>query len=191
MVISRQENHEENLEVENYKFERVQNFKYMSVTINGKNKNHEEIKIRLTAANKCYNGVTSILKLKQVSFKSKITIYRVIIRPVLLYACETWPTTKGDEEKLATLERRILRRIFEPKINNTTRQYEKRNNIEIQQLYKEPQIVAVLKYRRMSWAGHVWRSNGLMKQVLEWKPQGGQEHLPGRNNGGLTRWRRI
>ncbi|VVC46515.1 Hypothetical protein CINCED_3A024067, partial [Cinara cedri] len=186
-----QENHEENLEVENYKFERVQNFKYMSVTINGKNKNHDEIKIRLTAANKCYNGVTTILKLKQVSFKSKITIDRVIIGPVLLYACETWPTTKGDEDKLATLERRILRRIFEPKINNTTRQYEKRNNIEIQQLYKEPEIVAVLKNRRLAWAGHVWMLNGLMKEVLEWKPQGGQDHLAGRNNGGLTRGRRI
>ncbi|VVC40879.1 Hypothetical protein CINCED_3A003920 [Cinara cedri] len=53
-----------------------------------------------------------------------------------------------------------------------TRQYEKRNNIEIQQLYKEPDIVAVLKNRRMAWAGHVWRSNGLMKEVLKWKPQG-------------------
>jgi len=53
-----------------------------------------------------------------------------------------------------------------------TQQYEKRNNIEIQQLYKEPDIVAVLKNRRMAWAGHVWRSNGLMKEVLKWKPQG-------------------
>ncbi|KAL4152688.1 hypothetical protein QTP88_000521 [Uroleucon formosanum] len=172
MVISRRENHEENLEVENYKFERVQNFKYLGVTINSKNNNHDEIKIRLTAANKCYYGVTSILKSKQVSLKSKITIYKVIIRPVLLYACETWPTTKGDEDKLAILERRILRRIFGPKINNMTQQYEKRNNIEIQQLYKEPDIVAVLKNRRMAWAGHVWRSNGLMKEVLKWKPQG-------------------
>ena len=53
-----------------------------------------------------------------------------------------------------------------------TQQYEKRNNIEIQQLYKEPNIVAVLKNRRMAWAGHVWRTNGLMKEVLKWKPQG-------------------
>jgi len=89
MVISRRENHEENLEVENYKFERVQNFKYLGVTINNKNNNHDEINIRLTAANKCYYGVTSILKSKQVSLKPKITIYKVIIGPVFLYACET------------------------------------------------------------------------------------------------------
>jgi len=83
MVISRRENHEENLEVENYKFERIHNFKYLGVTINSKNNNHDEIKIRVTTANKCYYGVTSILELKQVSIKSKITIYKVIIRPVL------------------------------------------------------------------------------------------------------------
>ncbi|VVC39984.1 Hypothetical protein CINCED_3A016140 [Cinara cedri] len=62
--------------------------------------------------------------------------------------------------------------LRQEKINNMTRQYEKRNNIEIQQLYKEPDIVAVLKNRRMTWAGHIWRSNGLMKEVLKWKPQG-------------------
>ncbi|KAF0746237.1 Craniofacial development protein 2 [Aphis craccivora] len=54
IVISRRENHEENLEVDNYKFERVHHFKYLDVTINSKNNNHDEIKTRLTAANKCY-----------------------------------------------------------------------------------------------------------------------------------------
>jgi hypothetical protein len=34
-------------------------------------------------------------------------------------------------------------------MSGSTQQYEKRINIEIQQLYKEPDIVAVLKYRRM------------------------------------------
>ena len=133
--------------------ERIHNFKYLEITINSKN-NHDEIKIRATAANKCYYGVTKILKSKQVSINSKITIYKVIIRPVILYDCETWITTKGDKDKLAIFERRILRRIFEPKINNITQQYEKRSNIEIQQLYKEPDIEAVFKYRRMAWTGH-------------------------------------
>jgi len=68
-----------------------------------------------------------------------------------LYAFETWSITKGEEDKLAILERRI----FGPKINNVTQQYEKRSNIEIWQLYKEPDIIAVLKNRRMAWAGHV------------------------------------
>lgn len=45
--------------------------------------------------------------------------------------------------------------MFGPKIKNITQQYEIRSNIDIQQLHKEPEIVALLKYRRMTWAGHV------------------------------------
>lgn len=51
---------------------------------------------------------------KQVSLKSKTTIYKVIIKPVLLYVFHTWPT-KGNEEKIAVLESRLLRRIYRPK----------------------------------------------------------------------------
>jgi len=46
-----------------------------------------------------------------------------------LYTCETWPTTKGDKDKLAIFERRI----FGPKINNITQLYEKRSNIRPKQ----------------------------------------------------------
>jgi hypothetical protein len=69
------------------------------------------------------------------------------------------------------LERRVLRRIFGLKINDITKKYEKRSNIEMLQLDKEPDII-VLKYRRMACANHVWRSNNLMKAVLKWKPWG-------------------
>lgn len=45
--------------------------------------------------------------------------------------------------------------------------------IEIQQLCKEPDIVAVLKYRRMIWASHLWRSViSLMNMELKWKHHG-------------------
>jgi hypothetical protein len=104
MVISRRENQGETLEIENYKFERILNFKYLSFTINSKYNNPDEIKIRITATNELYYGVTSILKSKQVSIKSKIILYRIIIRSVILYVCETWIKTKGDEDKIAIFE---------------------------------------------------------------------------------------
>lgn len=64
MVISRRENHEDHLEIENYKCEKVHSFKYLGVTISSKNNNHEKIKIRTTTTNKWYYGLTNILKLK-------------------------------------------------------------------------------------------------------------------------------
>jgi len=44
--------------------------------------------------------------------------------------------------------------------------------MEIQQLYKEPDIVAALKYRRMAWAGHVWRSNSLVENGFKMETPG-------------------
>lgn len=52
-------------------------------------------------------------------------MYKVAIRPVLLYAYETRPTTKRNEDKIAIFERKILRRIiFGSKINNITQNIE-------------------------------------------------------------------
>jgi hypothetical protein len=35
--------------------------------------------------------------------------------PVVLYGCETWSLTLGEEHRLRVLENRVLRRIFGPK----------------------------------------------------------------------------
>lgn len=75
-------------------------------------------------------------------------MYKAVNKPVLLF--ETWPATKGDEENLSGLERKILRRIYGPEINNITQQYEIRSNMELRQLYKKPDIEAVIRYKRMA-----------------------------------------
>lgn len=53
----------------NYFFESVHSFKYLGATINSINNNHEEIKIRTTAINKCYYSLANIFKSKQGSLK--------------------------------------------------------------------------------------------------------------------------
>lgn len=42
-----------NLKVENNEFEQVKEFKYLGVTLNNKIIMHEEINVRLNAANRC------------------------------------------------------------------------------------------------------------------------------------------
>lgn len=63
--------------------------------------------------------------------KIETAIIRVLVMPVILYAYETWPTSKEDEKKLAVLERKFLRRIF---ASNKNGQYEIRWNNEIKEL---------------------------------------------------------
>jgi len=58
------------------------------------------------------------------------------------------------------LESRLLRRTFGPKRGEVTGEWRKVYNEEINDLYSSPNIVRVIKSRRMRWAGHVARMGG-------------------------------
>ena len=52
-------------------------------------------------------------------------------------------------------ENRVLRRMFGPQRDEVTRKWRKLHNEELNNLYSSPNIVWVIKSRRMKWAGHV------------------------------------
>ena len=54
-------------------------------------------------------------------------------------------------------ENRVLRRIFGPKRDGLTREWEKLHNEELNVLYSSPNILRVIKSRRMGWEGYVAR----------------------------------
>ena len=54
-------------------------------------------------------------------------------------------------------ENRVLRRVFGPNRDEVTGEWRKLHNEELSDLYSLPNIVRVVKSRRMRWAGHVAR----------------------------------
>ena len=88
----------------------------------------------------------------------KIKIYRIIILPVLLYGCEASSLTLREERKLRVFENMVLRRIFGPRRDEVTGEWRRLHNEELNDLYCSPNIVRVIKSRRMRWAGHVERT---------------------------------
>jgi hypothetical protein len=85
----------------------------------------------------------------------KIKIYKTVILPVVLYGCETWSLTLGEEHTLRVFENRVLK-IFGPKMEEDG-SWRKLHNDELHSLYSSPNIIRVIKSRRMRWAGHVAR----------------------------------
>jgi len=74
-----------------------------------------------------------------------------------MYGCETWSLTLWEERKLRVFENRALRRIFGPKREEVTGEWRRLHNAELNDLYSSPNIVRVIKSRRMRWVGHVAR----------------------------------
>jgi hypothetical protein len=99
----------------------------------------------------------------------KIKIHKTVILPVVLYGCETWSLTLREEHRLRVFENRVLKRIFGPK-REEDGSWRKLHNDELHSLYSSPNIVRVIKSRRMRWAGHV-EGRGVYR-VLVWKPEG-------------------
>jgi hypothetical protein len=84
----------------------------------------------------------------------KIKIYKTVILPVVLYGCETWSLTLGEEHRLRIFENRVLRKIFGPK-KEEDGSWVKLHNDELHRPYSSPNTVSVIQLRRMKWAGHV------------------------------------
>jgi hypothetical protein len=101
------------LQIGGYIFEGVEDFKYLGANLSITNDNHEEIKKTYDIRQK--NVFTpSQGYWGQSYYKKKIkrTIFLHGTRPMIMYACETWPTTQEDENRLAIMERKFLRKIY-------------------------------------------------------------------------------
>jgi hypothetical protein len=60
----------------------------------------------------------------------------------------------GEEYRLRVFENRVLTKIFGPK-REEDGSWRKPHNDKLHDLYSSPNIVRVIKLRRMRWAGHV------------------------------------
>jgi hypothetical protein len=65
--------------------------------------------------------------------------------------------TLREERKLRVFENMVLRRIFGPRSDEVTGDWRKLHNEELNNLYSSPNIVRLIKSRRMRWAGYVSR----------------------------------
>jgi hypothetical protein len=65
--------------------------------------------------------------------------------------------TLREECRLRVFENKVLRRILGPKRDEVTGEWRRLRNKDLYALYSSPNIIRVIKSRRLRWAGHVVR----------------------------------
>jgi hypothetical protein len=115
-LLSRHRNVGQNrdIKIANRSFGNASQFRYLGTTVSNQNLIQEKNKGRLNSGSACYHSVQNLLSSRLLSKNVKITIYKNIILPVVLYGCETWSLTLREEDRLRVFEKRVLRRIFGP-----------------------------------------------------------------------------
>ena len=162
------------MRIDNNTFERLEDFTYLGTTLIYQNSFAEEIKSRLRSGNACYHSVQNLLFSRLLSKNLKIKIYKIITLHVVLYGCEIWSLTFREERKLRVFENMVLRRIFGPRRDEVMGEWRRLHNEELNDLYCSPNILRVIKSRRMRLAGHVAHMGeemGVYKALLG-KPEG-------------------
>jgi len=98
-------------------------------------------------------------------------MYKSIIRPTVTYGCETWAMTVTEQNRLLVFERRVLRKIYGPTLDNDGT-WRIKTNEELEILIKRKNIVKFIKSQRLRRAAHVIRmdTKRIVKKVTECEP---------------------
>jgi hypothetical protein len=94
--------------------------------------------------------------------------------PVVLYSRGTWSLTLREECRLRVFENKVLGRILGLKRDEVTGEWRRLHNKELYALETSPNIIRVIKSKRLRWAGHVARMGerrGAYRVLVE-KPEG-------------------
>jgi hypothetical protein len=108
---------------------------------------------------------------KLVSRKSKLKLYWSIIRPTVIYGCETCVLMESIMQRLLVFERKILRKIFGPTKEKNSN-WRIKTNKELNEMIKHRNIINCVKAQRLSWFGHINRmpETSIVKKIYKWKP---------------------
>ena len=174
LKVSRQGSEIGNMACAGMILEGVEEFRYLGTIITSENRVEDEVKNRIAAGARCLWALNDIFKSRNLSRTTKLTTYITIIRPILLYGCETWRLTKELERKLLVFENGVMRRIWGPIFDETENTWRRRHNIELREASKLPPITNIIRSCRLRWAGHVARmeDDRTVKCVMTEKPNG-------------------
>ena len=117
---------------------------------------------------------------------------RSFVTFIFLYACESWTLTAELQRRIQAMEMRCYRKILRISCKDHATNEEVRAKIQ-QAIGPHEDLLIIVKRRELQWYGHVSRSSGLAKTILQGTVKGGKdkenktEEEVGRQHQGMDR----
>lgn len=88
------------VEVNGRGIEDVDRFVYLGVTVFKEGGGIEDIYNRVVKARGVFLKLKKIWSSNSISRRIKVRLYKILVKLVLMYGCETWKMNKSDENKI-------------------------------------------------------------------------------------------
>lgn len=138
--------------IEGEAIDNVEKFVYLGSTIASNTSLELETSCRMGKAYSAFARLAArVWDNPKLTIKTKCAVYSSCVLSTLLYASESWTTSRRQESKLNSFHFRCLRRI----LGITWR--DRITNVEVLRRTGLPTLFYMLKLRRLRWLGHVFR----------------------------------
>ena len=152
------------------KLDEVDSFKYLGAVVTDQG-SKPEVLSRIAQTTAALARLKTIWSDKHISLSSKIRLMRSLVISVLLYACETWTLTADILKKLQATDMRCFRKLLGISYRDHITNNAVRDRIR-QAIGPYDDTLTTVKKRKLKWFGHVSRSSGLAKTILQGTLQG-------------------
>ena len=127
-----------------------------------------DLKNGIVKAQNTFTKLGKIWNSNKITRKTKTRLYKTLVTPVLLYGCETWKMTKGDNKVIDTFQNKCLRKILKIKWEDHI------NNEELNERSGVRPVSQEVCRRRWKFIGHMLRKDpeNDCNVALGWAPEG-------------------
>ena len=133
----------------------------------------QEVLARIAQTTAALAKLRPMWKDNNISLASKVRLLRSLVTSIFLYACETWTLTAELRRRIQSMEMRCYRKLLGISYTQHFTNEEVRQKIR-QAIGPHYDLLSTVIKWKLRWYGHVTRSSGLAKTILQGTVQAGR-----------------
>ena len=148
----------------------VSSFKYLGAVVSDDG-SKPDILSRIEQATAALTKLKPIWRDKNISLGSKVKLVRSLVISIFLYACESSTLTAESVKRVQAFEMRCYRRLLHSSYQDNVTNEEVRRKIQAA-IGEYDELLTLVKRWKLKLFGHVLRSSGLAKTILQGTVEG-------------------